>query len=295
MHAQPSTRFYFLLLVAMVSWGFAWPSGKLVAGVLHPNVIIFWRFFATGLSLVPVVILMKKDFRLMGVRSIWAVTFGAILYTVYNQFFLLGLEKGLAGSGGVLVTTLNPILTYLIVNSWTKTKFTRREVLGLLLGMIGGLVLLRIWDMSWENLFQTGNVFFLLGSLTWAFLSMNSHSTGEKVSPIVYAFYVNSIGALISFFLAWNYNPGSALAQDGNFWFQIFYLAIVSTTFGTTVYFFASTRLGSRTASSFIFLVPVTALIGSWVFLGEIPQIATLIGGAFAIGAVYLLNQRSQK
>ncbi|EMO89826.1 hypothetical protein LEP1GSC024_0035 [Leptospira noguchii str. 2001034031] len=32
-------------MIAMISWGFAWPSAKLIVGDQHPNVIIFWRFF----------------------------------------------------------------------------------------------------------------------------------------------------------------------------------------------------------------------------------------------------------
>ncbi|MBI5641926.1 MAG: EamA family transporter [Deltaproteobacteria bacterium] len=62
--------------------------------------------------------------------------------------------------------------------------------------------------------------------------------------------------------------------------------------FATTVYFFASSILSSRKASSFVFLVPFSAVILSWFFLGEVPRINTIAGGSLAIGAVYIINQR---
>lgn len=120
---------------------------------------------------------------------------------------------------------------------------------------------------------------------------MNSHSTGQTISPLVYSFYVFAIGTILDLFLAFPYGVERALNSEPSFWFHIFYLSVISTTFGTTVYFFASTKLGSRVASSFIFLVPVTALLGSWIFLNESPSFTTTIGGAFAVLAVFLLNR----
>ncbi|MDV6236601.1 DMT family transporter [Leptospira ellisii] len=291
MPSNASAKFYLLLVIAMVSWGFAWPSAKLIVGVQHPNVIIFWRFLVTALSLLPVVFWRKESFRLPGVKALLQVTLGGILYTVYNQFFLLGLSGGLAGAGGVLVTTMNPIFTYIIVHSFQRKLPSAQAGIGLVFGLIGGCVLLRLWELDWNSLFQSGNLFFLLCAFSWALLSMNSHSAGQTVSPMVYSFYVFSIGTLIDLLLALPFGVENAIHAGSFFWVQIFYLAAISTTFGTTVYFFASSKLGSRTASSFIFLVPVTALLGSWFFLGEIPSFTTTIGGFFAVLAVFLLNR----
>jgi drug/metabolite transporter (DMT)-like permease len=38
--------------------------------------------------------------------------------------------------------------------------------------------------------------------------------------------------------------------------------------------------------------VPLTALILSWIFLDEVPEVSTLIGGVIAIFAVYMINRR---
>ncbi len=290
----PGSFFYILLVAAMVTWGFAWPSGKVIAGLADSHVIIFWRFLLTSLSLVPLVVFTGNSFRLPGTKTILEVFLGGILYTIYNQFFLFGLELGGAGLGGVLVTTLNPVFTYLIVGFLHKRPFTNREILGLFLGFLGGAILVRFWERNWEAFFRSGNTFFLLCAFSWALLSINSHKTGEKISPIVYGFYVYTIGTIFDLLLVLAFKRDLLVVFElgWNFWLQIFYLAVVSTTFGTTMYFFASTRLGSKTASSFIFLVPVSALLGSWIFLNETPEGSTLLGGGVAMLAVFLLGRK---
>lgn len=275
----------------MISWGFAWPSAKLIVKTQHPNVIIFWRFLATALSLLPVVFWKKGFFRLPNYKVLFQITIGGVLYTIYNQFFLLGLKNGLAGAGGVLVTTMNPIFTYVFVHSFQKKLPSAREGIGLLLGLFGGCILLRLWELDLDSLFRSGNIFFLLCAFSWALLSINSHRTGQTISPLVYSFYVFAIGTILDLFLAFPYGVENALNSGSYFWFHIFYLSVIATTFGTTVYFFASTQLGSKVASSFIFLVPVTALLGSWIFLDESPNITTMIGGTSAVLAVFLLNR----
>lgn len=288
---KSNTKFLILLLLAMASWGIAWPSAKLIVDTQHPNVIIFWRFLLTAVSLIPVLIWRGHSIIIRSKAAIISVIVGAVLYTAYNQFFLLGLSNGLAGAGGVLVTTMNPILTYGIVHliQWKSPR--KIEWLGLALGLGGGLALIRIWELSLSSLILSGNLFFILCAISWALLSLNSHNAGSHLSSFSYSFYVYSIGTLFDFFLAYPYGISNALHSGWMFWGQIFYIAVISTTFGTTMYFLAAAKLGSRTASSFIFLVPVTALLGSWMILGEAPAIYTLIGGAMAIVSVILLNR----
>ncbi|TGN02256.1 DMT family transporter [Leptospira dzoumogneensis] len=295
MFQNQSIKFFILLVIAMVSWGFAWPSAKSIVGTEPPIVIVFWRFLATALSLVPVLILRKESIALPDKKGLLQVAIGAVLYTIYNQFFLLGLSQGLAGAGGVLVTTMNPIFTYILVHTFQRKLPSAKEFIGLFIGLAGGFLLLKIWEGDWTLLFQSGNVYFLLCAFSWAILSMNSHSTGQRMSPMVYSFYVFSIGTVLDLFLAFPYDLGGVMDNDWNFWVQLLYLSVISTTFGTTVYFYASSRLGSRTASSFIFLVPVTALLGSWIFLGEEPKLSTLLGGLFAVSSVIILNRTQGK
>lgn len=75
------------------------------------------------------------------------------------------------------------------------------------------------------------------------------------------------------------------------FWLNLILLSIGAQVFGTTVYFIATTKLGPSKASSFIFIVPITAPIFSMIFIGEKLEISTIIGGIMTMTAVYLINK----
>ena len=83
------------------------------------------------------------------------------------------------------------------------------------------------------------------------------------------------------------------VAFDFIFWFNLFVITILSTTFATSIYFIGATKLGTKEVSSFIFLVPATALIIGAIFLGEKITLNTVIGTVFTIIAIYILNNLS--
>ncbi len=39
-------------------------------------------------------------------------------------------------------------------------------------------------------------------------------------------------------------------------------------------------------------MVPFSAALGSWIFLGEVIEVHTIIGGILGIAAVYILNKK---
>ena len=62
-------------------------------------------------------------------------------------------------------------------------------------------------------------------------------------------------------------------------------------TFGTTTYFLASQHLGPKKTSSFIFTVPISALITSMILLNESLNLFIFVGCVLTIVAVVLVNR----
>ncbi|GBF51139.1 drug/metabolite transporter (DMT) family permease [Leptospira ryugenii] len=288
-------RFYFLLVLAMLSWGISWPLAKMISVSVPIHVLVFWRFLCTWLSVIPLLLVLRIPIILPSGRDYFNVLIGGIIYTLYNQFFFLGLAKGLPGAGGVLVTTLNPILTFFLVSLVFRKGILKSQAIGLFVGLIGGLTILKVWEVNFADLVQSGNLFFLFASLTWAFLSLNSQKTGSRIHTLSYSFFVYAIGSVLEFLFSFR-EPSflHVFQQNATFWWIIAYLSVISTTFGTTVYFFASTKLGSATASSFIFIVPLSAYLSSFFILEEKIQSHVFIGGSLAVIAVYLINHTNK-
>ena len=65
--------------------------------------------------------------------------------TSYNYFYFKGTQVGLAGAGGVLVTTLNPINTAILAAILYKIRLYKKDIYGMILGLIGGGLIIEIW------------------------------------------------------------------------------------------------------------------------------------------------------
>lgn len=245
-----------LLVFAMVIWSGSWTSGKLIAGSADPNTTLFWRFIVSALALAPMVRFAGESFRISARQATWAAL-GGLIITVYTFLFFIGLKTGYAGAAGVLVTSMNPIFTYFLTRIFQGQNLNRRDGIGLMLGVSAGVILLELWSVSGEKLLLSGN---LLGALF--------------VLPL----------ALVH----WQQTP---VFSDTTYWFNIFYLGVISNAFATTVYFYAVKKLGSARASSYIFIVPATALLIAALYLDEPVRATTLVGGLLALVGVTLLRR----
>lgn len=275
----------------MVIWSASWTSGKLIANSADPKITLFWRYLFSALSIAPFVPLLGESFRINARQAGWAVL-GSTIMTSYTFLFFIGLKTGYAGAAGVLVTSMNPIFTYFLTRVLFRQELRGRDALGLALGAIGGGVLIEIWRVSPEQLLLSGNLLFLVAALIYAFVTLTTNAAIRTTTIIVYSFYVNLFGALLVLPLMGGDIRNTPPLADTKYWLNIFYLGTISNSFGTTVYFYAVKQLGSARASSYIFIVPATALLIAALYLGEEVKATTVIGGLMALISVTTLRRR---
>tara|TARA_B100001093_G_scaffold404596_1_gene392740 strand:- start:2579 stop:3217 length:639 start_codon:yes stop_codon:yes gene_type:complete len=208
----------------------------------------------------------------------------------YNFFYFKGTQIGLAGAGGVLVTTLNPILTMIVTSIAFRTKVSKKDILGLTLGFIGGAFIIRAWEFDLNSILKSGNLFFILASISWVCVTMITSLSKNKTSYMTYSFWSFTIAFLLCLPIASNEILFSVFEFDFIFWINLIILSFIAMSFGTSIYFLASTELGPKQASAYIFLVPITAIGFAMLFLSEQLHLSTLVGGMLGIYAVYLIN-----
>lgn len=302
-----------LLSLAMVIWGGTWPAGKIASTAAPPEVTILWRFFMTAVGFVPVLLVMQRSaarsprasgahaprFASMSARA-WLYTVAtAAGMIVYNQLFLYGVRRGLAGVGGIVTPTVGALITGVVTMLLQRRRPGAWTVIGLLLGLAGGLVILRIWRFSFAELFRSGNLYYIAAAATWSTVTFCSQRAQDSSHFATHTFAAYALAAVFAVPFAVPF----ALASGGllppgvgpSFWLLVLFLGVVATDFATTVFFLSASRLGTGRTSSFLFIVPTSAILLSWLLLGERPDAVTLVGGALSIAAVYLVNapQRS--
>jgi drug/metabolite transporter (DMT)-like permease len=170
-----------------------------------------------------------------------------------------------------------------------------RTVIGLLLGLAGGLVILRVWRLSFAELFRSGNLYYIAAAATWSTVTFCSQRAQDSSHFATHTFAVYALAAVFAVPFALLSGDLLPPGEGPSFWLLVLFLGVVATDFATTIFFLSASRLGTGRTSSFLFIVPAAAILLSWLLLGERPDAVTLFGGALSIAAVYLVNapQRS--
>ena len=290
MNSRTPISLYLTMLLSMAIWGLSWTNAKILSDYGPSSVLAFWRFFFSSITMIPVLLITGNDFRVTR-QGIKYILTGAVFISLYNIFFFMGTDKGSASVGGIIVPTFNPIITFIISVLLLKQVVYRKDIIGLILGFAGGVIVLQAWRLSLEQMIANGNLFFLCASVSWGIMSIISGRSHAHVSTLSFSFWVYTISTLIYLGATWNKDILLIFTYDWIFWVNMFFLSAGAMVFGTTVYFFGTARLGPEKASAFIFTVPVTALFFSVLLIGERLESITMIGGILTMTAVYLINK----
>ncbi len=292
-NTKPSNekRLLLALILSMLIWGMSWSSAKVLSQYGSAMSIAYIRFWFVVLALGPMLKVLKIPLTISknGIKSVLP---GGAVMGCYSLVFFGGLQVGMAGAGGVMVTTLSPIFAFLIGLILFRRKLQQNEWLGLAIGLLAGAVLLKAWNKP-EDVLASGNLYFVGAAFLWAVLSKISSSANRFGHPLSFNLWMHiTTCVLLSFLVDFKEVFTILTTGDRYFWGNILYFGLINSCFATATYLFATTKLGAEKASTFIFLVPVSALLGSWAFLNESVQWNSVVGGLVGIAAVLLINRK---
>ncbi len=277
----------------MFVWGVSWPSGKVLSTYGSSFSIAFLRFFVTFLGLLPLLLLWKQPLQIRK-EGISILVYASICMSVYSYLFFQGLKHGMPGAGGVLVTTLNPVIAYAIGLGLNRKIPSKKEQIGLGLGLLAGGILLKIWA-NLDEVFSVGNVYFLLATFTWAILSKFTAKASSYGFSGSFSLWLYLLCSFAMFFLADKYELQQIIqSADWIFYGNLFFSAFVTTSLATTFYFYATSQIGAERASTFIFLVPASAVFTSWWLIHETVYWNTILGGCIGALAVVIINMNKK-
>lgn len=279
------------ITLSMLIWGMSWPSAKVLSHYGKPLEIAFLRFIFTFISLLAILQFLNINLKIQK-KGIPSLLLASGLIALYSMLFFTGILKGMPGAGGVLVTTMTPIVSYLLALIIKKRKPSSKESIGLVIGFIAGCVLLSVWNHA-ALILQSGNLFFILSTVVWAILSRITALSFNFGSPLAFSLWMYLACILIlALFIDFHSIQKIILNGDCKFWLNMFFNGIVNTGIATTFFFYATSKIGAEKTSSFIYIVPFAAAISSFIAIGEIIQWNTIVGGILGIVAVWVINSK---
>jgi drug/metabolite transporter (DMT)-like permease len=278
----------FALLVLF--WGSSFAVVKV--GLEHSPPVLFagLRCLIGGLSMALAALLWGGSPNL---RRDWPVF---VLLTVFNVVLFIGLQTYAivylpSGSAAVLVY-LQPILVGLLAWPILGETLTAAKIFGLLLGFSG------IVAVSAGSFSGAANALSPLGvalggasALCWALGTVFFKKYEARVSTLWAVALPFLAGGVILTMLGFSVEAWDEIAWNGGFVASVLYSGLVGISLAWVIWF-ALVRAGEASrVASYIFAVPLTAVLIGVVFLDEPLGYSLLVGVAFVVGGIYLVNR----
>ena len=286
--SNTTARYYIGMIVAMLFWGVAWTAGKVAAEHSNAEVAAFWRYAISFMTIIPVVWYLKTPLKSDKIGYLYMLAAGA-LTSLFNYLFFAGLSHGQAGYGGTMVTALAPLLTYFMSIVIFGITITTRQIIALTIGIFGASILLRIPSDGFAFL-NIESSYFLGCALVWSLVTIVSQKATKRADPMFYTVIVFGITTFINMLFALPHHPFDFGAYDVVFWWTILFIGVIPGTFSTALFFLSAGKVGAHRTGVFMFIVPVGAIISSWIVYGETLALSTLVGCLLAFVAVVLFN-----
>ena len=274
--------------LAMITWALAWTNAKIVNEYLSFYNLIFLRFFLGFLSLLPFVIFLKA--KLPKFSDLKHIIIPSILFLIYNIAFFKGTHYGLAGKGAILVTTLNPLFTVIIM-AFINKGVSKKEIISISLGIFGGIIIMDLYRDGLSGLLDPGNLYFIVCAITWGIMTVAINYAQKIINPYMFI----CICYLFTMFMSLpfiNINDLLIANLDFRFYLNFFFVSLGAMSFGTSIYMYYTPILGPSKASIFIFSVPFLAIGMANFFLNEPFTINIIIGGVLSLLAIYIINRK---
>jgi O-acetylserine/cysteine efflux transporter len=278
----------FSLLVLF--WGSAFSVVKVGLDYSPPVLFAGLRTLLGGLAMVLVALLWGGSPNL---RRDWPVF---LLLSLFNVVLFIGLQTYAilylpSGSAAVLIY-LQPILVGLLAWLILGEALTATKVLGFLLGF-SGIVAVSAGSFSGgaNAISPAGVAFGAASALSWALGTVYFKKYEARVSTLWAVAMSFLIGGVVLTPLGLSVERLGEISWTGTFVASLLYASLVGTSLAWVIWF-ALVRAGEASrVASYIFAVPLTAVLIGAVFLDEPLGYSLLIGAAFVVCGIYLVNR----
>lgn len=213
---------------------------------------------------------------------------GFLGISVYHVALNFGEVTVQAGAASLLISAA-PVFTALLSVAVLRERLTGLGWLGILLAFAGVALIALSGGRGLH--FTPGALLILLAATVAAVYSILSKQLLRRHAALEFTCYSIWAGTLpLLVFLPGLLRRLPVAAPPATF--AVIYLGIFPAAIAYVLWNHALARMPASLLSSFLYLSPVLASLIAWVWLGEVPALLTLVGGAIAILGVILVQTK---
>jgi drug/metabolite transporter (DMT)-like permease len=273
--------------VTILAWASAFPAIRAGLAGFGPLELGAVRFAIAALPAAIYLLIARPA--LPHWREAWRfVTGGLFFVALYTALLNIGEQTVSAGAASFIINT-NPIITAAMAMFLLGERFSRWAWTGTAISFLGiGLIALGEGDALRIDI---GALLILGAAFCNSVTSVAQKPLFARHKPLTVSAWNMVIGALI---LAPALPSGIAQAAtaQSDALFAAIYLGVVPSLIAYATWTIVLSRLPAGRASNFMYCVPPVATLLGFAWLGEVPTLFGIIGGALALSGVVIVNLR---
>jgi len=263
------------------------PAGAIGADGYGPGELALLRFGTASIVLAGFALSRRMKLPAPSELPLIGLT-GFLGISVYHVALNFGEVTVQAGAASLLISAA-PVFTALLSVAVLRERLTALGWLGILLAF-AGVSLIAVSGGGGLH-FSPGALLILLAASVAAVYSILSKRILAHHAAIEFTCYSIWAGTLpLLIFLPGLLRRLPTAAPPATF--AVIYLGIFPAAIAYLLWNYALARMPVSQLASFLYLSPVLASFIAWVWLGELPAVLTLVGGAVAILGVVLVQTR---
>jgi drug/metabolite transporter (DMT)-like permease len=276
---------YLALLFLTVVWGLTFPLVQMALRDASPALFLTLRFLIAAVAML--IVFRKRVFPASRGDLIKGIVIGSFLWGGYIGQ-TIGLQFTAASRAGFLTGTLVP-LTPLFAFLLFRERFSLRLWLAVFIAFAG------IFVMSQPSIggFRLGDGLVLIGAACFALQIVFINRWSRKESLIAMAWIQLVASAVFSAcvipFEATRFHATSLVFE------ALIITAVFASALAVWVQMTYQPRLPAAATSVIFAMEPVFAGIAAWLFLAEVPPLATLIGAILIIFGMILSSIKIER
>ncbi|HEX9245216.1 MAG TPA: DMT family transporter [bacterium] len=275
--------------MAVLAWGLSNVATRYLLMSLRPLDVVTLRYSIAACLFAPLLVRLRRA-RCSWADLGWMALVGLFGVAGFNLPVTLGTQWLPAGTVGLLVATEPIWICVISVTalrervSWTLPAGIALAAAGVM-SLVGGHALGALVPGD-AGAFVRGAGLVVLGAASWAVYAVAVRPFTGKYGPVSSTGLTTMLGTL-PLLAGWNTSLLDRAAHlGGAVWGNLAFLGGVCTVLSTVFWNYGTAKTSAARAGPWLYLVPLTSVLGGHLVLGEQISASTMAGGAMIVAGV---------